>query len=50
MTKAAVTMKEEKQLATKRGWWRGTHCNMVSKCYYYAILTAIFAPSCGDCI
>jgi hypothetical protein len=47
-TKAAMTMKAEQQSATKRGWWRGTHCNMVLKWHYYSILTAIIAPSSGD--
>ena len=47
MTKTAMTMKAEQQSATKRGWWRGTHCNMV-KWHYYSILTVIIAPSSGD--
>ncbi len=47
-TKAAVTIKAEQQSATKRGWWRGPHCNMVLKWHYYSILTAIIAPSSGD--
>ena len=47
-TKAAMMMKAEQQSATKRGWWRGTHCNMVLKWHYYSILTAIIAPSSGN--
>jgi hypothetical protein len=47
-TKAAMTMKAEQQSATKRGWWHGTHCNMVLKWHYYSILTAIIPPSSGD--
>jgi hypothetical protein len=47
-TKAAMTMKAEQQSATKRGWWRSTHCNMVLKWHYCSILTVIIAPSSGN--